>query len=254
MIMRAKSLIILLLGLMACFFSCKKAPLTIGKIVTEERTLSDFREVHLYDDVNVTLVRSDTCLIKITTGENIIDNITTEVTNGILTIGNTSTMNWIRTYDYELHATLFFKDIQNFIFSSCGTLNTENQYNSDTVVDYVYRFEVDGGSGDIDMLVNRCNNFKIMYRYGTSRINLHGSDNRNLDILKKSYGILDAHNFDSDTVIIKNLSVGDCYIKALRYIDAEIHNLGDIYYKGNPDNIKVAYGEYAKGRLIKVED
>ena len=99
--MTRKLLIISALCFLAALSSCKRAPLTIGSIVTQERELPDFTEVHVNDYINITLVRSDTCYIKITTGKNIIDNITTDVNNGILTICNTTTCNWARPYNYE---------------------------------------------------------------------------------------------------------------------------------------------------------
>lgn len=235
------------------FPSCKKAPLSIGKIVTESRALNDFNEVHLNNDISLTLVRSDTCYISITTGENIIDNITTNINGGILNISNISTINWLRTYDYELHATLYYKDIKRFVFSSCGSLKTENQYNCDsTDIDY-YTFEVDDGSGDIDLLFNNCKRLYITYHRGTSCLNIHGNDNNYVNIYKKSYGLLNAKNLDSDTVIITNRSSNDCYVKANKFLKANIQNLGDIYYRGDPDSISVVYGPEAEGKLIKIQ-
>lgn len=247
--MRTKVLIILALTLIATFPSCKKAPLSIGKIVTETRELPNFKEVHLNDDISITLVRSDTCYIEITTGENIIGNIKTEVDGNILTISNTSTLDWIRTYDYELHATLYYKDIRNFIFSSSGTLKTDNQFNAPNSA-YLYRFEIDGGSGDLDILVNDCSSFVFAYKFGTSRVTLHGLNNDLIEINKKSYGIFDARNFQAKNVDIQSKSPADCFIWATESINAKINHHGNIYYKGDPENIQVTYSEYAEGKLL----
>lgn len=245
--MKTKSLIILILTLLAGFSSCKKAPLTVGDIITETRELSDFSEVQLNDNVSLTLVRSNSCRIEITTGKNIIDNITTEVSNNVLTIGNSTTLNWIRPYDYELHATLYYKDIRNFTFASSGTLNSTNQYN-DTIG--TYRFKIDGGSGDIYLLINKCEDLAVVYQYGTSTLNLRGKDNKNLSVHKRSYGSVDARNFEAQSVDFEHVSVGDCYIWAISGIKAEITNLGDLYYKGKPATVAVNYGDHARGRLI----
>lgn len=245
--MKIKLLIILMFAVFASLTSCKKAPLSIGKIVTETRELSDFKEVYLNNDISLTLVRSDTCYITITTGENIIGNITTEINNEVLTISNTSTLNWIRTYDFELHATLYYKDIRNFTFSSSGTLDTRNQYN-DTIGSY--KFTIDGGSGDIDVSIKHCKDLYIKYKYGTSRMNLHGRGNGYLKITKRSYGILDARNLEMQSVDVDNMSPGDCYIWATQSINAEIYSLGDIYYRGNPSTINCKYGEIARGKLL----
>ena len=235
---------------LAPFSSCKKAPLTVGSIVTEIRELPDFTEVHVNDNINISLVRSDTCYIEITTGKNIIDNITTEVNNGVLSICNTTTCNWIRPYDYTLHATLYFKDITNFIFASSGTLDTKNNYTGQIVSPNYYRFEIHGGSGDVDLNVNNCNDLRIVYQYGSSYLNLHGEDNHNLVIYKRSYGVIEAQNYDAETVHVTTDSPSDCYISASESIDATINNLGNIYYKGDPASIQVTYGEFAEGKLL----
>lgn len=248
--MTRKLLIISALCFLAAFTSCKKAPLTVGPIVTQVRELDNFTEVHVNEYINLSLVRSDTCYIEITTGKNIIDNITTEVNNGILTICNTTTCNWIRPYNYKCEATLYFKDITNFIFASSGTLETKNNYTGYIQSPNFYRFEVDGGSGDIDLNVNNCNDLRIVYRYGISRLDLHGSNNQGFVIYKRSYGIIDARNYDAEVVHVTTKSPSDCFISANSYIEAEINDLGNIYYKGEPDSTSVTYGEYARGQLL----
>ena len=80
--MKIKTLILLTLAFSICIFSCKKAPLTIGKTITESRPLDDFNKVYINDDVSVTLVKSDSCWIEITTGENLMDNIIVNVPRG----------------------------------------------------------------------------------------------------------------------------------------------------------------------------
>lgn len=247
--MRTKVLIILTLTVFAAFTSCKKAPLTVGKTITETRALADFSEVRLNDNISLSLMRSDTNYIVITTGENILENITTEIDGDVLTISNTTTLNWIRPYDYEIHATLYYKDISNFIFNSSGTLDTKNSYN-DPDHEGFYRFEVDGGCGDIDILVNNCPDFRFVYQYGTSHVTLHGENNNHFVVYKRSYGIFDARNYQAQHVDIQNVSVADCFIWATDIINAEITHHGNIYYKGEPAEISCNYGPFAEGKLL----
>ena len=225
--MTRKLLIISALCFLAAFSSCKKAPLTIGPIVSQVRDLHDFTEVYVNDYINLSLVRSDTCYIEITTGKNIIDNITTEVNNGILTICNTTTCNWFRPYEYECRATLYFKDITNF-----------------------YRFEIHDGSGDVDLNINNCNDLRVVYHYGTSRLSIHGTNNYGFVIYKRSYGVIDARNYDAEIVHVTTDSPSDCFISANSYIEAVINDLGNIYYKGEPDSTSVTYGAHARGQVL----
>ena len=224
--------------------------MTVGPIVSQTRELNNFTEVYVNDYINITLVRSDTCYIEITTGKNIIDNITNEVENEILTICNTTTCNWIRPYNYKCEVTLYFKDITNLVFASSGTLTTKNNYTGQLASPDFYRIEIDGGSGDVDFNINNCNDLRIVYQYGTSHLNLHGENNSFLVIYKRSYGIIDARNYAAETVHVKTESASDCYINASESIEATINNIGNIYYKGDPDSIQVTYGNYARGQLL----
>lgn len=233
---------------MALLSSCKKVPLSVGKTVVQQRELAAFSHLAVNDDINVTLVRSDSCFIEITAGENIIDNILTEVRNDTLIISNDNKINWIRTYDYRIAATLYFSDIRTLTFGSCGELHTKNQFNAYEDTPYVVK--IDGGSGDIFMKFNNCNSLKVNYDYGTSQLNLYGEGNKFLDIYKKSYGLIHAEDYVADSVAITNNSTGDCYVKANKYLYSLIEHLGNVYYKGEPEIVE-EYGEYARGKLIK---
>ena len=251
--MKRNLLIILLLCIFAAFPSCKRAPLTIGPIVTQTRELDDFVELYLNDNINLSLVRADTCYIEITTGANIIDNITTEVKDGVLTINNTTTLTWARPYNYQLDATLYYKDIFFLMFTASGNVVSENNFNGIPEGKHYYTIIIDGGSGDIDLNINDCKRLHIYYKYGTSRLTLHGDNNDTLSVNKRSYGIFDARNCVAKKVIINSMSsYSDCFINASERIKANIDGAGSIYYKGDPDTIQVTYGEFAKGRLISM--
>ena len=253
--MRAKYLIILTLSLLACLVSCKKAPLTVGRIITESRQLPDFKKVYFNDDFNLELVCSDTNYIVITTGENIIDNVTTEVKDGVLTFSNTSTLSWIRPYDYERRVVLYYKNITNFIFSSCGNLTCQNQFNNDSINPYgYYRFKIDGGSGDVDLLFNNCRKLLFLYQFGTSHVNLRGQNNGRLSVDKRSYGIFDARDYNADLIDIQSNSPANCYIWANDSIKADILHHGNVYYKGIPSDIQVNYGPYSEGKLLPISE
>lgn len=230
------------------FASCKKAPLTIGKTVVQNRELEPFNTLVINNDVNVMLVKSDSCYIEISAGENIIDNITTVVDDSILTIKNDNKISWIRTYDYRIDATLHFTDISKITSCGCGEIRTKNHFDAE---ESDYTIEVDGGSGDIFMELNNCDRLDVNYLYGTSQLNLYGENNKHLQIYKLDYGLIHAENYDADSVLITNKSSGDCWVKANEHLKSRIEHLGNVYYKGEPEIVE-EYGEDAKGRLIRL--
>lgn len=259
--MNRKILIIIALTFFAAFSSCKKSPLSIGKTVTQTRQLDHFDTLVIRDDINVILVKSDENRVEITTGENLIDNIETKISDSTLVISNESTMNFIRTYDYKIDVTLYFKDICRVTHSSSGYLKTSNQFNDDTtytphqgdtlLIHPLYELIIDGSCGDIDMEFNDCDRLYVDYKNGTSNVVIHGNDNHNLEIYSKSFGIVDASDYRCDYVKIRSRSSNDCWVNASKYLQSRIDKNGDIYYKGDPEKIVETYGQNANGRLIR---
>ena len=65
--------------------SCEKAPLTNGKPTTETREFSEhIRSLYIYDDIDVTLIEDDSFRIEVTTAENLMEKITSNVVDGTL--------------------------------------------------------------------------------------------------------------------------------------------------------------------------
>ncbi len=264
--MKVKSLIIIILASAACMLSCKKTPLSIGEITTQQRTISTyFDKVKILDNINLTFVKSDCNKVEITTGKNLIDNILTEVNtnDSVLTIKNDNKLDWIRPYDYTLDLKLYYKDINYVLLATSGNVSTENQFNSDTIYNphpgdtltspLMYVFEIDGASGEIDLTLNNCPYLFVNYEYGTCKVVVHGENNQYFRVRHKSYGDLNAIDYQAERVSVTNKSVGDCYVQASERITAAIDKNGNIYYKGEPVSIDCIYGPNATGRLIKTE-
>ena len=262
--MKAKSLILLILSLVFCMISCEKAPLSIGEITTVTRPLSFFDKVKIYDDINLVFVKSDTNYVQITTGKNLIDNILTETnsSDSTLTISNDNVLDWLRNYDYTLDVKLFFKDVNYVFISTSGTVTTENQFNNDTIYNpyqtdtitkpLMYTFELDGASGDVDITLNNCPFLYFDYQYGISNVKIRGKNNQFLQIRKRSFGDIDALDYQAERVLVVSSSTGDCYVNVKDRLVSRINNIGNIYYKGEPPYIDSRYGPIAKGKLIKL--
>ena len=74
--------------LLALLFSCKKMPFTNGNMIIETRQLSDFNTIHINDNININMIKSDSSFIEIRAGENLMPNIISEVVDDILIIKN----------------------------------------------------------------------------------------------------------------------------------------------------------------------
>ena len=265
--MRVKLLIFCILSFITCMISCKKAPLSIGAITTETRQLDFFDKVKIHDNINLTFVKSDTNYVVITTGNNLIDNILTEINaaDSTLTIKNGNALDWLRPYEYQLNVELHFKDINYVYIATSGTVTTENQFNSDTIYNpypgdtlpdqLKYVFEVDGASGNIDIELNNCPYLYFNYEYGTSNVKIRGNNNGFLKIRKRSFGDVNALDYQAERVTVVSNSLADCHVSVGDRLVTRINNIGNIYYRCNknePPLIDNRYGPVAKGKLIKL--
>lgn len=227
--------------------SCKKMPLTNGDIIHETRQLSDFNAIHIYDNLDINLIKSDSCYIKITAGENLMPNIISEVVNNILTIRNDNTGNIFRDNESPLSADIYYKsDIYDIYYYSNGDLYSKDFINDDSLS--VFNFELEEGSGNINLKL-RCRKFNFTSWGGSCPIVFEGQCDT-LNMYKKSYAPIHFEDMPCKISKIILLRGNDIYVDCHDSINAKIYDFGNIYYKGEP-KINSYISPYAKGRIIK---
>lgn len=244
------SVILIMVLLTTMTFSCKKSPLTNGDVITEERELSAFNTIYLYDNINVTLVKSDIFKIEITTGENLIPNIISNVVDNALYIRNENICNWLRSYDCPLEAKIHYHgDINKIMYESVGDLRTEGYLENDSIS--YFELDIETGAGDIDLKLN-CDSVYIDIHEGTNEIKLEGSSNYTY-IYQHGFGPIDATNLPSSKMFVNSYTSNNIFIHCIDELDVRIHDRGNIYYKGQPE-IDSFIDPDALGRIIEIEN
>jgi len=74
-------------------FSCSDALVGSGDIITETRTVNDFTKVEVEDAFDVRIIQGDEFLVEVHADDNLIDRISTEVTNGNLNVQYNGSVN-----------------------------------------------------------------------------------------------------------------------------------------------------------------
>lgn len=257
--------------LLACVsllcFSCKK--FSNGNLTEKQYRLdTPFQVIEMCDNINVTLKHSDAAnpagKIIVKTGENLIDQITTEfeehrietvnnegvetLTLNKLVIRNENTLDFLRPYDYTLEMTVYYDSLLLLIFNSNGIINTDTLrgYNNWTDFstdsgDITYSLtpnlmlEINGGSGDFTVLTN-CYRLITKYMMGTSSINVKGSCVRAETFGNyECHGIINCLNMESSLYHrINYYGTNTVYAKAFRQIIAMNDNIGRVYYARYP--------------------
>ncbi|MBO5958166.1 MAG: DUF2807 domain-containing protein [Bacteroidales bacterium] len=222
-----RSLYIILIALFVS--SCEPAPWTNGKPVTETRYFGDsvnITAIHVYHDINVTLIESDEFRIDVTTGENLMEKITSTVENGILYLKNENIRYWIRSYDYPLEVKIYHNSINCINYESWGDLTSEGHIFQDTIG----RFDLNvlHGSGHIDLSLN-CKSLIVRTHDGTAKVTLSGSTDYT-DIYHNA-----RNNIYSKELVSKDACVhvhyeGSVYVNCINRLEAMVNDYGSIYY------------------------
>lgn len=241
---------IVVITLLLITTSCKKVPLTNGDVVTVTRDIPAFNSLSLYNNIDATLIKSDCYKIELTTCENLIDNIISEVNDSLLILRNDNTINWIRDYDYPLKVTIYYdKQIRKINYASVGYLRSDDYIVKDSIS--TFELIIEDGGGEINLNL-RCKHLIIDSNGGATGIKLKGRS-RTSDIRQDSYGPIHLDEFISDTVKAYNIGANDIYLHCNYSLSSYIYSSGNIYYKGKPI-INSHISPYATGKLISTDN
>ncbi len=246
--MNKASKIFIILLTIGIFFSCKKPSNNScikgnGDIISEIRDLDSFNSLEINGNFKFTLKQDTVNKITIKSGENLVPFITTDVENNALIVGNKNKCRWIRSYDIPMEIELSFINI-NLI-----TINGQNDiFCTDTIrTDALF---IDNVSDISTINLNIiCNKFTFKVHAGSGDFTFNG-------IAKNSYyyfhgiGYIFANKLKSNYCEISSRNIGACYIYTTHTIIAELCQSGNIYYSGNPTNIKILK-QCAEGKLLK---
>ena len=169
-------LITILVMLLLFTTSCKKNSIidcfnSTGPITMVERPLTGFHTIILKDNINLVLVHSDTMMLKLEAGSNLMNKIITEIKDSTLTLENNNSCNWVRDFSKPVNVYLDMTLLDTLKYMSIGNVTC-----SDTVRNQFIQIDVHEGSGTISLLLNQ-NICVVNLHYGTANIVLYGKSN-----------------------------------------------------------------------------
>lgn len=197
-----------------------------GKVVTVNRTTSDYDGISVGGSFDVILVKGKEGNITIEGEENIIPFIETEIKGNTLKIQFEKNTN-IRTTK-RLTVTVTYKDIDKVALGGSGNITNEGTIKSN---DFTVAL---GGSGNITLTIDAD---EISSKIGGSgNIKLTGSTN-DLSCSIAGSGSIKAYELDTDTVHATIAGSGNVRTTVKTKIKAKVVGSGSVYYKGNPKYI-----------------
>jgi hypothetical protein len=108
------------------------------------------------------------------------------------------------------------------------------------------QFDVWEGAGTINLRLD-VGKSRVYVHYGVVEINLSGKSTVSY-ISNKGYGPVNAFDLNTDYTFLSTKSPNDCYVSVNSEIGVTIDNIGNVYYKGNPNTVNEVSN--STGRLI----
>ncbi|UOR07582.1 DUF2807 domain-containing protein [Hymenobacter aerilatus] len=224
----------LLLLLMACGSDneadCLKST---GSITTERRELPAFRQLYIYDNLEVVLVQDTAIYAEVRTGENLQEEIKLEVTNHQLIMRNTSTCNWTRRYDVPREIRLHTPSVLDVFQRDQSTLRIPTPFQADQ---FFYHFL---GSGDADL--NLHVQYLNMDMYELGDVTLRGTVASDAVTLLGGSGTLRTTDLTVRNLTLQTTrgSIGDAHVRATNTLGITHAGAGTVFYRAPTPYVEV---------------
>jgi len=216
-----------------------------GKTSSERREMYAFRNVAVYDNIDLHIIQGDKFEVRIDAGEKLIPMISTQIKSGKLSIRNESTCPLLKDPWKGVDVFLTLPGMDTLEIYNHGTVTSSDTLKMSNVV-----VSISENTGKVDLTFSAFL-LKVGYNSGTSEVFIHGKAHTGI-FYSAAYGPMDCTGFVPIYMIINSNSTNDCYISSgEKLLDVKITNIGNVYYRGEP--VKIIEDYHSSGRLIKLD-
>ncbi len=197
-----------------------------GNTVTKTRNLSDYDQVYVKGNLDVSLVSGTEGKVTIEGESNLIPYVKTEIDGEALKIYVEKGYYLKVSKGRKLIITVPFTDLNRVSLSGSGDI-----YSDDVIKARDFKTSV-SGSGDVRLAVEA--NYIESSVSGSGDLVLRGSAN-NLECKVTGSGDVKAYDLKAKDVVASVTGSGDVKVTSTSSIKARVTGSGDIDYKGNPE-------------------
>ena len=216
-----------------------------GPMRTEIRQLASFHMVDLEDRIDLVLEHLPSSSIEVEAGRNLMDQVITEVRDGVLHIRNDNRCNWVRSFKPRITVKVPIEVVDKLILRGTGNVTS-----TDTVKQDVFEVEQWMAIGTTTLTVD-VNAVYIGLHTGAGDVVLRGRASENANLYSGIMGTIDASEMRAHSVNINNSGIGDLRCWAEVELNVAIRDAGDVHYRGDP--IFVDTQITGSGSLIKID-
>lgn len=202
-----------------------------GKSITEERPIEGVDSVVLAFVGDLRITQGDEEKLVITADDNVMPLITTEVNDGVLTIGSKSTLGLQATT--ELRYDLTVRDLRSVRLAGAGNLGMDGFQTDDLALAITGAGSMSAQNLDVsnlDVALNGLGSLEVSGEADRQEVGLTGS------------GDYSAGDLRSGVADVTLSGLGSITIWATEKLDATISGAGNIEYYGDPEVTKQISG------------
>ena len=227
-------LLLMMLGLVSCKFASVDGTLShklSGEQTVERRQLSGFEQIEVIGSPTVYYQQADTTSVSVCGPKELVSDIITEVSSGVLTIrnrGKLGVVNFRFSNDDELYITVTSPDIVGVVVTGSGDFISEGHVDTDQMN---LRLK---GSGDVrfsDIICDRCD-IEVV---GSGDVKIERLDTRSTSATLVGSGDINIRQQHVKTTDLSVRGSGDIDLtfgEGCEAVNAELRGSGDIRLKG----------------------
>jgi hypothetical protein len=213
-----------------------------GNIITEERNVSGFDRVTLSGFGEVNIVQGATESLTVSTDDNIMPHVRTEVRNNTLIL-DLDDEGWNRNYDPSkgIQFNLVVKDLNRIDNAGAGIKVVEKLESDSLYVDL-------SGVGTLE--IGDLTASELIVRQSGAGTAVISGQVKGQELNHSGLGSYHAADLESETAIIDISGAGSATVWVNESLDIQISGLGNVIYYGNP---RITQDVSGVGNLISAE-
>jgi hypothetical protein len=216
-----------------------------GPIITRDFTVNTFDKIIVYSGISLVISQGSINSVRVQTGENLISNIEVKVENGLLSIKDKTTCNWVRDYG---NTTVFVTS------PNITEIHSKSEKNITSIGILTYPIlsliatDLSDGAGTGDFYLNINNSQLVVENNNVSRYFISGLTNTLKVNFYEGNGRFLGENLNAKEVEIFHRGSNDIIVKPIDKIIGKLYSTGNLIIKNTPLIIDVQ--QYYQGRLI----
>lgn len=245
-----KAILVLLLGI-SVLFSCRKAENRAcwkgwGEDTSLEIPMEDFDKLFLSAHLEYEIIQDSTNKLVIIGGDNMVNHVKWEITNGTLKLENKNKCSFLRnerkTIKVEIHCTSIF----NIFFEGTEPLNSRGKMKAD-----YFTLFIRDGAGPVNLDID-CISIDADISHGWGDYTLKGNAQYAF-IGARSNGFCDTRGLIvSDSIYVANESSGKIKINTGNLpLYGYLKSKGNIEYTGNPVSVNII--NTGEGKVVDLD-